>query len=70
MAKKAKASKSLKSGGAKIAGGIKSAAKAAGIGSKSAGGRSRRSKGPAYWANKVVVQKLKKKYFRLKYGSV
>lgn len=32
------------------------------------GGR-RRSKGPTYWANKVLVEKLKKKYNRLKFGG-
>ncbi len=37
-------------------------------GSKSSGGR-RRSKGPTYWANKVLVEKLKKKYHRLKFGG-
>lgn len=29
----------------------------------------RRHKGPTYWANKVLVERLKKKYNRLKYGG-
>jgi hypothetical protein len=33
------------------------------------GGGGRRRRGPAYWANKVLVEKLKKKYNRLKYGG-
>jgi len=28
-----------------------------------------RKKGPAYWQNKVLVEKLKKKFNRLKYGG-
>lgn len=35
-----------------------------------AGGGSRRRKGPTYWANKVLVEKLKKKFMRLKYGGM
>jgi hypothetical protein len=68
MAKKAskKSSKSL--------GGIKAAAKSV-VGavtgkSKSSGGGKRRNRGPAYWANKVIVMKLKRKYNRLKYAGV
>lgn len=40
------------------------------LGGKKGGGSKRRSKGPNYWANKVLVQKLKTKYNRLKYGSI
>lgn len=40
-----------------------------GGGSKSGGGK-RRNRGPNYWANKVLVAKLKKKYYKLKYGGM
>lgn len=67
---KGKAKKKPKAAG----GGLKGVAKAAGSallgGGKSGGGGSRRSRGPNYWANKVIVEKLKQKYRRLKYGSV
>ncbi len=33
------------------------------------GGSKRRRKGPSYWANKVIVEKLKKRYMKLKYGG-
>ncbi len=33
------------------------------------GGKRRRTKSPAYWANKVLVAKLKKKYYKLQYGG-
>lgn len=29
----------------------------------------RRNRGPAYWANKVLVEKLKKRYHKIKYGG-
>lgn len=69
-----KKAKSARTGGKK-GGGVTSklggaAIKALSGGSKSSGGRSRRSRGPAYWANKVIVEKLKKRYRALKYGSV
>ena len=32
-------------------------------------GKRRRSKGPSYWANKVLVEKLKKRYWKLRYGG-
>jgi len=32
-------------------------------------GKKKRSRGPTYWQNKVLVAKLKKKYNRLKYGG-
>lgn len=34
------------------------------------GGGRRRRRGPEYWAKKVLVEKLKKKYFRAKYGGM
>jgi len=36
---------------------------------KSGSGGGRRRHGPTYWQNKVLVEKLKKKYARLKYGG-
>lgn len=33
------------------------------------GGRRNRGKGPQYWANKVLVAKLKKKLYKIKYGG-
>jgi hypothetical protein len=39
------------------------------LGRKGGGGK-RRNRGPAYWANKVIVAKLKKKYRRVTYGGV
>ena len=35
---------------------------------RSSGGRRRRH-GPTFWANKVLTEKLKKRYWRIKYGS-
>jgi hypothetical protein len=63
---KTTSSKKAKAGGA--LGRAVSAGKSLLGGSK--GGGHRRSRGPAYWANKVLVQKLKKKYNRLKYGGM
>ena len=31
--------------------------------------RGSRRKSPEYWAKKVLVEKLKKKYFKIKYGG-
>lgn len=39
-------------------------------GSGKGSGKKRRSKSPSYWANKVLVEKLKRKYFKLKYGGL
>lgn len=36
---------------------------------KGSKGGKRRNRGPTYWANKVLVEKLKKRYHRLKYGG-
>jgi len=33
-------------------------------------GKGRRRRGPAYWANKVLVEKLKRRYNKLKFGGV
>lgn len=63
-----------KSGRTKVKGGALSKVKekAKGILGKGKKGvtKKRRSKGPAYWANKVLVEKLKKRYFKIKYGGV
>ncbi len=40
-----------------------------GGGKKGGGGGRKRNRGPTYWANKVLVEKLKKRYNRLKYGG-
>lgn len=48
---------------AKLTGGTAAAA------ARSARGK-RRGKGPAYWANKVLVAKLKRKYNRMRYAGV
>lgn len=39
------------------------------LGMKGGGVRRRSRKGPTYWANKVLVEKLKKKFHKLKYGG-
>lgn len=62
--KKAKSSSSI---GSKLA----SAGKAImGKSSSASGGKRRGRHGVTWWANRVLVEKLKKKYHRLKYGSV
>ena len=73
MAKKRKKKFKKSAKGKPRAGGALS--QVAGVASSLAGGKkraggARRSRGPAYWANKVIVQKLKKKYFRLRYGGI
>lgn len=47
---------------------LKKGAKALGIGKGGSGTKRRR--GPAYWANKVMVEKLKKRFNKLKYGGM
>lgn len=37
--------------------------------SRGGGGGRRRRRGPEYWAKKVLVEKLKKRYWRVKYGG-
>jgi hypothetical protein len=63
---KAKKTSSKSSLGSRLAGAAVSAFSG---GSKKGGGGRRRNRGPAYWANKVLVEKLKKRYNRLKYGG-
>lgn len=64
-----KKGKAGKKGG--IVGKVGKAVKGAfGGGGAKGGGGGRRRRGPTYWANKVLVEKLKKRYNRLKYGSV
>ena len=59
-----KSGKSGKGGG--IAGKVKGL-----IGGKSGSGTTgKRRRGVTYWSNKVLVEKLKKRYYKLKYGSV
>lgn len=55
-------------------GGLSGIAQAAGSallgsGSKRSSGGHKRNRGPAYWANKVLTEKLKQKYRKIKYGS-
>jgi len=68
--KKGKKSRSAsgKVAGGGLGGAVKKGAKAL-MGGGGGGGK-RRSRGPSYWANKVIVEKLKKKYKALKYGSI
>ena len=74
VTKSKKSTKKTTSSKVKAGGGLKGVI--SGIGSLTGasrgggGGRGRRSHGPNYWANKVIVEKLKKKYRSLKYGSV
>lgn len=61
------------SGGKVSAGGglgsiVKTGKKVLGMGGGS--GRTTRRKGVEYWAKKVLVERLKKKYFKTKYGSI
>lgn len=65
--KKGSASKSKKGGLVKSAA---SKVASAVMGGKGGSGRKSRGKGPAYWANKVLVAKLKKKYWAIKYGGM
>jgi len=60
--------KRAKTGGKGLGGAIKTAGKKL-LGGGGAGGK-RKRKGVTYWQNKVLIEKLKKKYSRLKYGSV
>jgi len=64
---KAKKTSSKSSLGSRLAGAAVSAF-TGGSTARKGGGR-RRNRGPAYWANKVLVEKLKKRYNRLKYGG-
>jgi len=40
-----------------------------GGGSKARTGGRRRRRGPEYWAKRVLVEKVKKRFWRVKYGS-
>jgi len=62
--------KKSKSKGVKGAIGKAKGAIASVLGKSSGGGGGRRKRGPTYWANKVLVEKLKKRYNRLKYGGM
>jgi len=71
MGKKTKKSPSKKvAAGGKLKAQIQGKAKAVFGGSSSGGSSSRRRKGVTYWTNKVLVEKLKKKYSRIKFGSL
>jgi len=59
-----KKAKSSKSKAGKVIGKVKKA-----IGMKGGSG-GRKAKGVTYWSNKVLVEKLKKKFNKIKYGSV
>lgn len=64
--------KKSKSKGSKLGGLVKTGRKVLGLtsgGSKGTGRRSSRRKSPEYWAKKVLVEKLKKRYFKLKFGG-
>ena len=67
--KKAKTTTTKKSGVVKK--GMGAISSLIGKGSAKKGGvrRSSRRKSPEYWAKKVLVEKLKKKYFKIKYGG-
>jgi len=81
MGKAKKVKKAVKKPSKKVAGpkasGIGGKIVSAGMslvggGSSSAAPRragSRRRRGPEYWAKKVLVERLKKKYWRAKYGG-
>ncbi len=47
----------------------KKALKKTKIGKAILGNTKRRKKGPIYWQNKVLVEKLKRKYNKLKFGG-
>lgn len=64
--KSASKSKAVKKTSAK--GGIVSKATALLSGKKSGGG-GRRHRGPTYYANKLLVERLKKKLYKVKYGG-
>jgi len=66
--KKSPKGKTSAAGGG-LKGAAKAGAKALGIGGGGGGGK-RRNRGPQYWANRVIVERLKQKYRRLKFGSV
>jgi len=83
MGKAKKAKKAMKSKSKKKVAGPKGGGlvkKAASVGmslvggaspapSRARGGGGRRRRGPEYWAKKVLVERLKKRYWRVKYGG-
>lgn len=66
--KKAKASRLSGGGVARVASSLGSVISGA-TAKRGGGGRRRRTKSPTYWANKVLVAKLKKKYYKIQYGG-
>jgi len=72
MAKKVKKAKSTKSkpkAGGALSSVVKGASSLLG-GKKGGGGGGRRRKGPAYWQNRALAEKYKRKYLKLKFGGV
>lgn len=70
MARRGSSKKSGKSSGSGFISQAAGALGKLGGGSKSRGGGSRRKHGPNYWANKVLVEKLKRKYYKLHYSGM
>jgi len=64
--KKAKKTGKITAGGGLVQSGLSAGKKLLGGG----GGGGRRNRGPAYWANKVLVAKLKAKYNKIKYAGL
>jgi len=64
---KAKKTKKVTAGGGIVSSGLSAGKKIFG---GSGGGGGRRNRGPAYWANKVLVAKLKAKYNKIKYAGL
>lgn len=70
MARRGKAAASKKSGGkSSLKDKATSAAKSLFKGKGKGKGKGR-SKSVAYWANRVIKEKLKKKFFKIKYGGI
>ncbi len=68
---KLKTKKTKKSrGGGMVSSAVSLASKAFGGGKSGGKSGGRRKRGPQYWANKVLVEKLKRRYNKLKYGGV
>ena len=69
LKKPKKAAKTSKISGGGVARVASSLGAVLGATKKGGGGGRRRSKSPTYWANKVLVAKLKKKYYKIQYGG-
>jgi len=69
MARKGKTKKTRGKAGGGLKEKIKSGASSL-LNGKSGSTGKRRNRGPAYWANKVIVARLKAKYFKLKYSGM